>query len=178
MSDARIFRKLKRAKPATNLGGNRLKTRKRLKPDIHKIEKTRLFELDELKPHEDVDPSRVARLKARIETDGMLKLAIAVDVCTRVILDGHHRLAVLRQIGCKRIPVTFVDYSSPLIEVISRKGLPLTKSEIIQAGLRGRLYPPKTSKHMVRFSNKTRHISAIEEKVNVPLSLLKDRRAF
>jgi hypothetical protein len=127
------------------------------------VEKTRFVELDDLKPHENVDPYRVACLKIEIETDGMLKLAIAVDIHTRVILDGHHRLAVFTQIGCKRIPVTFVDYSSPLIKVTSRNGLPLTKSDVVQAGLSGRLYPPKTSKHMVRFSNKTKHISAIEE---------------
>ena len=153
-----------------------MKTRKHLQPDIYKGEKAQFVELDDLRPHENVDPRRVARLKAEIERDGMLKLAIAVDIHTRVILDGHHRLAVLRQIGCKRIPVTFVDYSSPLIEVFSRNEYPLTKSEIVQAGLGGRLYPPKTSKHMVRFSKKTKHISMIEERVNVPLLLLKRTR--
>lgn len=150
-----------------------MKTRKHLQPDIYKGEKTQLVELDDLRPHENVDPRRVARLKAEIERDNMLKLAIAVDVHTRVILDGHHRLAVLRQIGCKRIPVTYVDYSNPLIEVFSRNKCPLTKNEIVQAGLSGRLYPPKTSKHIVRFSKKTKHISAIEERVNVPLRLLR-----
>jgi len=153
-----------------------MKTRKHLQPYIYKGEKTQFVELDDVRPHENVDPHRVACLKAEIERDGILKLAIAVDIHTRVILDGHHRLAVLRQIGCKRIPVTFVNYSSPLIEVFSRNERPLTKSEIVHAGLGGRLYPPKTSKHMVRFSKKTKHISAIEERVNVPLRLLKRTR--
>lgn len=150
-----------------------MNNRKRLQLDICNAEKTRFVELNDLKPHEIVDPNRVARLKTQIETDSVLKLAIAVDIHTRVILDGHHRLAALRQIGCKRIPVTFVDYSSVLIKVMPWNGSPLRKSEIVQAGLSGRLYPPKTSKHMIRFSNKTKHISTIEERVSVPLRLLK-----
>jgi len=104
----------------------------------------------------------------------MLKLAIAVDIHTKVILDGHHRLAVLRQIGCKRIPATYIVYSSPSIQVTSWNGIHLTKNEIIQAGLSGRLYPPKTSKHMVQIGNKAEHISAIEKRVNVPLRILLD----
>ncbi len=149
-----------------------MKTRKRLQPNIYKGEKPQFVELDDLRPHENVDPRRTACLKAEIERDDLLKLAIAVDIHTTVILDGHHWFEVLRQIGCKRIPVTFVSYPSPLIEVTSWDGCPLTKSEIVHAGLGGRLYPPKTSKHLVRFSKKTNHISAIEERVNVPLRLL------
>jgi hypothetical protein len=137
------------------------------------VEKTGFVQLDDLKPHEKVDAHRVACLKIQIETDGILKKAIAVDAHTNVILDGHHRLTSLRQIGCKRIPVTFVDYSSPLIKVTPWNGLELTKSEIVHAGLNRMLFPPKTSKHMVKLGNKTVHISEIEERVNVPLSKLK-----
>jgi len=147
---------------------------KRLQLDLCIVEETLFVKLDKLKPHEKVDPYRVACLKTQIEKDGKLKLAIAVDIHTRVILDGHHRLAVLRQIGCTRIPVTFIDYSSPLIKVTSWNGTHLTKNEVVQAGLSGRLHPPKTSKHMIQVYNKAEHISAIEKRVNVPLRLLMD----
>jgi len=154
-------------KPTMDLGESSMKTSKPT------IEETRFVNIDYVKPHENVDPYRLACLRTQIETDGLLKLAIAVDVYTKVILDGHHRLEVLRQIGCKRVPVTFVDYSSPFIEVTQWNGLPLSKSEIVKAGMSGRLYPPKTSRHMIRFSSTKKHISAVEERVNVPLSLLK-----
>jgi len=133
-----------------------------------------IVELDKLRQHEEVDPNHLKELKKEIESDKILKMAIVVDKNTNVILDGEHRFNALRELGCRKIPVIYVNYNSPDIEVQSWKGNPhLTKKDIIEAGLGGRRFPPKTTKHMINVGDRILHISAIEKRVNIPLEKLR-----
>ncbi|MEW6376735.1 MAG: ParB N-terminal domain-containing protein [Thermodesulfobacteriota bacterium] len=139
-----------------------------------KIKDIVFIDLDELKEHEEIKPDYLEELKNEILSDGILKMPIAVDRKTYIILDGHHRLHVLRKIGCKRIPVILIDYQSPEIEVIPyREGEMVTKEMIIQTALTGRRMPPKTSKHMILMKGELQHISIIETVINIPLEKLK-----
>ena len=132
-----------------------------------------LIELTKLRAHERVDLAHLKQLAREIESDKILKFAIAVDKDTRIILDGHHRLGALRELGCKRIPVTFVNYRESQIKVKSwRNGYKVTKKMVIEAGLSKKKLPPKTSKHMVVANGKLEHILAIEKKVDFPLKRL------
>jgi len=133
-----------------------------------------LVKLDELKHHEEVDSTRLMKLREEIRSDGILKLAIAVNKDRNIILDGHHRVVALKDLGCAKTPVVFVDYSSPDIEVHSfRDGVHVTKEDVVKAGLSLKKLPPKTSKHMIKIDGELKHISAIEKKVDVPLEKLK-----
>ena len=133
-----------------------------------------LAELKELKEHEEVDPEHLKELKEEINSDGVLKRPIVVDRNTNIILDGEHRFNSLKELGCNRIPVIFVDYNLPEIKVKSwRKGKRLTKQIVTEAGLTQKKLPRRTSRHMVRIGNKLKHISFIQKRVDVPLSMLK-----
>lgn len=135
----------------------------------------KLVRMDELKPHERVNPEYLRELKEEIRCDGVLKFAIAVNKNRNIILDGHHRVAALKELGCTKIPVIFVDYSSSDIEVQSQKnGIHLTKEKILKAGLGLKKLPPKTSKHMIKVGDSMKHLSAIEKRVDVPLEKLKE----
>jgi ParB-like chromosome segregation protein Spo0J len=136
-----------------------------------------LVELDKLKPHEGVDSVHLRELKKEIKGDGILKFAIAINKNRNIILDGHHRVAALKELGCTKIPAIFVDYSLSNIEVQSQKnGIQLTKDKIIRAGLSLKKLPPKTSKHMIKIGNSIKHISVIEKRVNIPLEKLKEKK--
>ena len=140
---------------------------------------THLVELEQLHPHEDVDPNHLKELTQQIASDGVLKYAIVADCKTNVILDGEHRYTALKNLGCKRIPVVYVDYNSPNIEVQAwRENYRLTKRDVIEAALSGKRLPPKTSRHMVRNSDALVHISTIEQKVDVPLEVLKSELTY
>jgi hypothetical protein len=133
-----------------------------------------LIDLDELKEHEQIRPEYLEELKNEILLDGILKMPIAVDKRTYIILDGHHRLHALRRIGCKRIPCILFDYQSPEIEVLpQRGGETVTKELVIETALTGRRMPPKTSKHMVMIEGELKHISILETVINIPLEKLK-----
>jgi ParB-like chromosome segregation protein Spo0J len=134
-----------------------------------------LIELDKLQPHEEVDFEHLRKLKEEIRSDGVLKFAITVSKNGKIIIDGHHRVAALKELGCTKIPAIFVDYSSPDIEVQSWKDyIQLTKEEIIKAGMGSKKLPPKTSRHIIRIGSALKHISAIEKRVDIPLEELKE----
>ena len=133
-----------------------------------------LVEISKLIEHETINPDYLHELAEEIKADRILKRAVAVDRGTNVVLDGHHRLNALRQLGCTRIPVTFVDYQSPTISVQGwRAGESVTKEMVVSAALSGDKLPPKTSRHMVQVNGSMQHISTIEEVVNIPLDKLK-----
>ncbi len=133
-----------------------------------------LIDLEALREHEEIRPDYLEELKNEILSDGILKMPIAVDKKTYIILDGHHRLHALKEIGCKRIPVILFDYQLPEIEVLPhREGETVTKEMIIQAALAGRRMPPKTSKHMILIEGELKHISILETVINIPLEELK-----
>lgn len=112
----------------------------------------RLFELDSLKPHEETIPPYLELLTREIADDSVLKYPIVIDAATRTILDGHHRHQALRSLGCMSIPAFAVDYSDPSIRVGSwRKGVAISKEDVLRASLSRKILPPKTSRHFFPF---------------------------
>jgi len=135
----------------------------------------RLVELDTLRHHEEANLDHLRELKKEIELDKILKFAIVVDKNTNIILDGEHRFNALKELGCNKVPVVFVDYNSPAIEVQAwRNGEQVTKKDVIEAGLGGKKLPPTTSKHMIRTCKTHTHISVIEKRVDISLEKLRD----
>lgn len=107
------------------------------------------LELSALLGHEQTLPGYLAQLTEEIRQDGELRQPIIVDRHSLVILDGHHRAAALKSLGCGLIPVYLVDYFHPAISVLPRRpDLPVTKEAVVRTGLSGKPYPPKTSRHV------------------------------
>jgi len=133
-----------------------------------------LVEVSELREHEEVDPRHLKALRAKIQADGVLKRPIVVDRTTHVILDGEHRFNALKQLGCTRVPLIFVDYNSPSIQVKAwRRQERLTKQDVIEAGATDRKLRPKTSRHEILVGSRLRHISALQTRVDIPLEQLR-----
>jgi len=133
-----------------------------------------LVKLDALRPHEGIEQRRLKALIEKIRSEGALKLSVAVDAHTNIIIDGHHRVCALKELNCTKIPVTFVDYQLAEIRVATwRSDGTLSKNDVITAGLGTKKLPPRTSKHIVNLEGKWKHISAIEEQINIPLEELR-----
>jgi hypothetical protein len=94
-----------------------------------------LIHFSALKEHEMVDPVHKEELFKEIQRDGFLFFPAMVDRSSLVILDGHHRVSALIDLGCQLIPSFLVDYQDESIHVILR-------------GLSGKPFPPKTSRHI------------------------------
>ena len=77
----------------------------------------KLVELGKLHIHEEIIPELLNSMVDWIMSSGMLKHPIIADVDTLVVLDGMHRVAALRKIRCRYIPVCLIDYNSPKVNV-------------------------------------------------------------
>lgn len=64
-------------------------------------------ELDQLVGHEEVEPDRLERIVSEIRGAGYLSEPVSVTPLGSrwLILDGAHRVASLRRLGCRRVPL-------------------------------------------------------------------------
>lgn len=67
--------------------------------------------------HEEIIPDLLDRLIRSIRIIGCVKHPIIVDENSLVVLDGIHRVAALKKLGCKRVPVCLIDYRNSAIKV-------------------------------------------------------------
>jgi ParB-like chromosome segregation protein Spo0J len=73
------------------------------------------------------------------------------------VLDGHHRLNALKKLGYKKIPVFLVNYRSKDIRVYLRRKnifMDLLKKMVIKSGKEKRLFPDKTTRHLLKYRPK------------------------
>lgn len=129
-----------------------------------------ILPIELLRPHEQTSRGVVDQLAEEIRRDGFLKKAILVDKETLTVLDGHHRIEALRKLGCRRVPCLLIDYLSPRIDVRRGDGEErISKEYVVEAGVRGRPMPPKTTRHLVSIGRRILHASEIEPDLNIPL---------
>ena len=76
-----------------------------------------LEELARLHIHEEIIPEKMLELVAKMPGDGVFIHPIIVDSRSLVVLDGMHRVAAAKEIGFRYIPVCFVDYANPHIQI-------------------------------------------------------------
>jgi len=113
-----------------------------------------LVAIDRLRPHERTQPRLLAQVLDDLRTTGFVRRALLVEAEHLVILDGHHRYEALRRLGCTRAPVYLVDYEDDGIGLTTWPEATVksvTKAEVIDRGVRGDPFPPKTTRHLVRF---------------------------
>jgi len=112
-----------------------------------------LLPINQLKNHEAVYQGQVRKLVREISRDGCLKNPVVADKKTKVLLDGHHRVAALKKLGVRKAPVFLVDYKSRRIKVyLRRKELmaDLIKEAVVKVGLSDRVFPYKTTRHLLK----------------------------
>ena len=113
-----------------------------------------LLPIPELKAHEEVLPDRVSRIKEEILETGTMLTPLWIDETNKVVLNGHHRLAALKELGCDYAPALLVDYDNWGVTVDICPGAvidSISKTAVIEAALSGRLFPPRSSLHSLNF---------------------------
>lgn len=132
-----------------------------------------MLRVSELRAHELTQRERVEELKRSILREGVIRRPILVDERTLIVIDGHHRLQAIKELGFELIPAVLVDYRSDEICVEPwREGCEISKEEVIRAGLTGKPLPPKTSRHFVICGGCKRHVEYLEGEHPIPLSAL------
>ena len=113
-----------------------------------------LVETVSLRDHEEVIPDNLETRTSKLLRKGFYK-PIIVDRGSMVILDGHHKWTAAKSLGLARVPVIMVDYlvdEGVLVDVWSDCGKEsITKTEVLEMGVSGDVFPPKTSRHTLPF---------------------------
>lgn len=76
-----------------------------------------LVPVDGVHIHEEIIPRSLQELVSDIKSSGKVRNPVIVDANTLVVLDGMHRVAAVREIGCRYLPVCSVDYQDPNVRV-------------------------------------------------------------
>ena len=110
-----------------------------------------LVPIEILRPHELTISKKVDELEKMTNRWRAYVLPLVVDKNSGVILDGHHRHQVSLRLNLQCLPCIMVDYigdETVELDVWPNSGRDsLTKEEVVEAGLNGTLFSPKTSRH-------------------------------
>ena len=119
-----------------------------------RLEDVVLVETVSLRGHEEVIPDNLETRTSKLLSKGFYK-PIIVDRRSMVILDGHHKWTAAKSLGLARVPVILVDYlvdEGVLVDVWPGCGREsITKTEVLEMGVSGDVFPPKTSRHTLPF---------------------------
>ncbi|MBY5371452.1 ParB N-terminal domain-containing protein [Rhizobium leguminosarum] len=109
-----------------------------------------LADVATLLPSECHNEQRAVGLEKKIRAEGLWTRPLFIDRTTRVVMDGHHRLAASRPLGLTIIPCLALDYDDPAVSVSRwENDEPISPDEILAAAIAGKLLPYKTTKHVV-----------------------------
>jgi L-serine kinase (ADP) len=76
-----------------------------------------LKRIAELRPHEETVQEDLEGIVKALEHDPVLRHPVIADSSTGLVLDGTHRLAALKLLGCLTVPAALIDYQNPLVRV-------------------------------------------------------------
>ena len=118
------------------------------------IEDVVLVETVSLRGLEEGIPDNLETRTSKLLSKGFYK-PIIVDRGSMVILDGHHKWTAAKSLGLARVPVIMVDYlvdEGVLVDVWPDCGKEsITKTEVLEMGVSGDVFPPKTSRPTLPF---------------------------
>jgi hypothetical protein len=110
-------------------------------------------DIDTLIDHERTNPARLRIVRNAIQNEGVIRKPVIVDKASHVILDGHHRVAALREMGVKRVPVAYVRYEDETVRVYLRRKdllMRLIKRYVVDMAKSHERFPSKTTRHLIR----------------------------
>ncbi len=114
------------------------------------IDRFDYFDIDRLLIHEDVLIERHSSLIDYFKScDNIINIP-AIIICnkTNTIIDGHHRLSVLKYFNFKKIPCLSINYYDD--NIITNPYKTISKDTIINYSTNNKVLPPKSTCHMIR----------------------------
>ena len=114
------------------------------------IIKTETINIDRILCHEYVVENRMNSLYDYLQSLENTKIipSIIIDINTNVLIDGHHRLSVLKKLNYSNVSVLFINYNHPNIIVHPTENI--TKEQVVSAALENKLLKPKSTQHMIK----------------------------
>lgn len=113
------------------------------------LNRVTLCDVKQLFPHEQTEESRVSTVMAWIMTAQRWTSPIIVDQESLCVMDGHHRLAVAKKLALRQVPCMLTSYRDVILTGWRIETVP-TREEIVRRAHNGELFPPKTTRHILK----------------------------
>ena len=112
-----------------------------------------LLSVSKILPHEEVVMERMDKLVDYLTSLKPYIIIPSILICskTNMIIDGHHRFYALQKLGYEKVPITRINYDSNLIKTHIEDTI--TKNNLLEAALSGKMLPPKSSFHHIMDMN-------------------------
>lgn len=112
-----------------------------------------LLSVSKILPHEEVVMERMDKLVNYLTSLKPYIIIPSILICskTNMIIDGHHRFYALQKLGYEKVPITRINYDSNLIKTHIEDTI--TKNNLLEAALSGKMLPPKSSFHHIMDMN-------------------------
>ncbi|WP_445395829.1 hypothetical protein [Zobellella sp. An-6] len=106
-----------------------------------------LVDIDAIRPNEEVYAEQVDWLVDKIADEKIWRIPLTLDKDSLSIMDGHHRRTAALRLQLKRIPCLLLDYHE--VDFIStHPSMQVTPLLVREFSLQGRLFPPKSTRHV------------------------------
>jgi hypothetical protein len=103
--------------------------------------------------HEEIDTQNLSRIKSMLSSGWVVPIVVVkVRKNKYLVLDGHHRLNALKELGFDKIPCLLVDYKNVKLGYWREEYKYIRKKDVIKHALRGEKFPIKTTRHRFPFS--------------------------
>lgn len=108
------------------------------------------IEINKIKPHEQFIEERHSKLLEYLNSIDNVKVIPSIIICSKTytVIDGHHRLSILKKLNYKNVPCILVNYDSDSILVNSESNL--KKEYVINAALTKNFLTPKSTCHLIK----------------------------
>ncbi|WP_455370091.1 hypothetical protein [[Eubacterium] cellulosolvens] len=70
-----------------------------------------IIDIDLLRPHEQIDPIRLQEIKKQLMKDGIQREPIIIEGDHLIVLDGHHRIKALKDLGYSKVVAHKINYN-------------------------------------------------------------------
>jgi hypothetical protein len=135
------------------------------------ILRTDTVDISSIHTHENVIVENVLAFEQYLNKSQNFLVPTIIVSDNLVLIDGHHRLELMKRMGYTKIPVTVINYYHECVLTHIEASKRLGKDVIVQSALNKVNLKPKSTRHVLCVNDKFVPISILSKNISIELQL-------